>query len=155
MNLQNLIPNSERTPEYRRELARKMGIASGEARRAKRDAIKAAQMVLSLTPEMPDVIKQQIKQLGIKTSQKDKPTAMIISMSALMRKAMAGDIKSLEFLLNLAGEGGEAEEAAASTAMTPGAIRERLDAMDDDTLMKYEQICGMFSEGKEEEPTDE
>ena len=34
--LENLIPNSERTPEELREMTRKGGIASGEARREKR-----------------------------------------------------------------------------------------------------------------------
>ena len=32
-NEKNLIPNSERTPEERKELARKAGIASGKSRR--------------------------------------------------------------------------------------------------------------------------
>ena len=36
MNQDNLIPNSERTPEERKELARKAGIASGKARRERR-----------------------------------------------------------------------------------------------------------------------
>ena len=36
-NEQNLIPNSERTPEELREQTRKAGIASGKARRMKRD----------------------------------------------------------------------------------------------------------------------
>lgn len=35
-NSKNLIPNSERTPEELREIARKGGIASGEARRKKK-----------------------------------------------------------------------------------------------------------------------
>ena len=36
MNESNLIPNSERTPKERKELARKAGIASGEARRRRK-----------------------------------------------------------------------------------------------------------------------
>ena len=36
MNESNLIPNSERTPEERQELARKGGIASGESRRRRK-----------------------------------------------------------------------------------------------------------------------
>ena len=36
MNESNLIPNSERTPKERQELARKAGIASGEARRRRK-----------------------------------------------------------------------------------------------------------------------
>lgn len=35
-NINNLIPNSERTPEELREMTRKGGIASGEARRRKK-----------------------------------------------------------------------------------------------------------------------
>ena len=35
-NEQNLVPNENRTPEERRENARKAGIASGEARRLKK-----------------------------------------------------------------------------------------------------------------------
>ena len=38
MNDENLIKNSDRTPSERRELARKAGKASGEARRRKRDS---------------------------------------------------------------------------------------------------------------------
>ncbi|OPZ44366.1 MAG: hypothetical protein BWY95_02118 [Bacteroidetes bacterium ADurb.BinA104] len=36
IRLENLIPNEQRTPEERRENARKAGIASGEARREKK-----------------------------------------------------------------------------------------------------------------------
>lgn len=46
MNEENLIPNSERTPSERRELARRAGIASGEARRQKRTMREIAREVL-------------------------------------------------------------------------------------------------------------
>lgn len=36
MNESNLIPNSERTPKERQEIARKGGIASGKARRERK-----------------------------------------------------------------------------------------------------------------------
>lgn len=42
----NLVPNSERTPEQRRENARKAGIASGEARRARKTLVEALKQVL-------------------------------------------------------------------------------------------------------------
>jgi len=45
-NEKNLIPNSERTPEELREQTRKAGIASGEARRKKRDLRKAIEILL-------------------------------------------------------------------------------------------------------------
>lgn len=46
MNNSNLIPNTERSPEELREMGRKGGIASGKARRRKRDLQKLAKMLL-------------------------------------------------------------------------------------------------------------
>lgn len=46
MNEKNLIPNTERSPEELREMGRKGGIASGRARRRKRDLRKLASMLL-------------------------------------------------------------------------------------------------------------
>ena len=43
----NLIPNSERTPEERKEIATAGGIASGAARRRKRSLKEAADLYLS------------------------------------------------------------------------------------------------------------
>ncbi len=43
---ENLIPNSERSPEELREMGRKGGIASGKARREKRDLQKMAKLWL-------------------------------------------------------------------------------------------------------------
>lgn len=40
----NLIPNSERSPEELREMGRKGGIKSGEARRRKRDMLKMTKL---------------------------------------------------------------------------------------------------------------
>ena len=45
-NIDNLIPNSKRSPEELREMTRKGGIASGEARRAKRDMRERMKMML-------------------------------------------------------------------------------------------------------------
>lgn len=46
MNEKNLIPNYERSPSELREMGRKGGIASGKARRCKRDLQKLARMLL-------------------------------------------------------------------------------------------------------------
>lgn len=45
-NINNLVPNEDRTPEERRANARKAGMASGAARRRKADLRKAAQQIL-------------------------------------------------------------------------------------------------------------
>ena len=46
MNEENLIPLGQRTKKEQREIQRKGGIASGEARRAKRDMRKLMKMML-------------------------------------------------------------------------------------------------------------
>ena len=63
----NLIPNSERSPEELREMGRKGGIKSGEARRKKRDQEKTARMltdILSNSPEFKARIEKLVKMLG-------------------------------------------------------------------------------------------
>lgn len=44
--IKNLIPQSERTKEEQREIARKGGIASGETRRAKKSLREAMQILM-------------------------------------------------------------------------------------------------------------
>ena len=89
-NEQNLIPNSERTPKQRRENAQKAGIASGEARRKKRDLKLAIQALLEA-----DV--------------KDKRTGEVMSGAeaiavAQYRKALKGDTKAFEVLRDTSGQ---------------------------------------------------
>ena len=63
----NLIPNSERSPEELREMGRKGGIKSGEARRKKRDQEKTARMltdILSNSPEFKAGMEELVKMLG-------------------------------------------------------------------------------------------
>lgn len=49
MNAGNLIPNSQRTRQELREMGRKGGIASGKARRKKKELKKIAKWILSDT----------------------------------------------------------------------------------------------------------
>ena len=42
----DLIPQNKRTKEEQKEIARKGGIASGEARRAKKKAVEVARLIL-------------------------------------------------------------------------------------------------------------
>lgn len=51
-NSENLVPNSERTPSQRKEIATKGGIASGKARRDKRLIQEALQRALKGTYEV-------------------------------------------------------------------------------------------------------
>lgn len=53
-NADNLIPNSKRSPKELREMTRKGGIASGKARRAKRDMRERMKMMLEEKPKGKD-----------------------------------------------------------------------------------------------------
>ena len=59
----NLIPNSERSPEELREMGRKGGIKSGEARRKKRDQEKTVQMLSQILMNNPE-IKTRMKEIA-------------------------------------------------------------------------------------------
>lgn len=91
MNEKNLKPNSERTPKERQELARKAGIASGEARRRKRSLKEQFDLLLSLPVNKDGKIGQRIKlvadDLGIPVEELDNQMAMCLNMfSASMSK---------------------------------------------------------------------
>ena len=73
-NEQNLIPNENRTPTERRENARKAGIASGKARREKRDRHKRIQELFSLAIQDPK-LKQNLEKMGIDVTDADLETA--------------------------------------------------------------------------------
>lgn len=59
----NLIPNNERSPEELREMGRKGGIASGRARRRKRDEIRFAKIFMEEFDKLEKKDKDQAKQV--------------------------------------------------------------------------------------------
>lgn len=92
-NEQNLIPASQRTPSERRAIAQKAGIASGEARRAKKTAAEFARLILE----------QQLKSTDtLKTG--DVPLADNTVIAAIMavhaNKAMEGDVQSAKLMID-------------------------------------------------------
>lgn len=84
MNEENLIPQSERTKEEQREIARKGGIASGEARRRKKTLKEALIMALEI--------------------EKDNKTIQEIGVEALLQKFMGGDIQAFTTVRDTIGE---------------------------------------------------
>lgn len=93
-NPQNIIPNSERTPEERKAIATAGGIASGEARRRKRTLRQIAEMLADETLPVP---------------QPDGTTKTLTYDVAMIQrqyqKAIAeGDTQAAKFLTNLLGE---------------------------------------------------
>lgn len=85
-NMDNLVPNEQRTPEERRENARKAGVASGEARRAKKT--------------MRDVLEILLES---KAPESDK-TNIEAMMAKAVLKALNGDLKAMEFVRDTSGQ---------------------------------------------------
>lgn len=100
MNASNLIPNSARTPEELREIARKGGIASGEARRKKKKFKEDFELLLSL-PANSKKSKDVLKNMGIEKDDRLYQMALVVS---IYNRALSGDKDSIEFILNLLGE---------------------------------------------------
>ena len=80
----NLIPFSERSKEEARELGRKGGIASGEARRRKKTFKEQFDLLLSLPVNKDGNIGKKIKavadDLGIPVEELDNQMAMCLNM---------------------------------------------------------------------------
>lgn len=87
--MDNLIPNSERSPEEVRENGRKGGIASGVARRRKKDLREACLAIL---------------ETEITTKSGDKMTGSEAMVAKLFQQAMQGNIKAFIALRDTAGQ---------------------------------------------------
>ena len=89
-NEKNLKPNSERTPNERKELARKAGKASGKARLAKKTAREYAIAALEGVVKGKD---------GTKTTVKD------VMIQKLIAKAVGeSDLNAIKYIVELIGE---------------------------------------------------
>lgn len=105
MNDENLIPLNKRTKSEQREIAKKGGKKSGEARRRKKSLKAAMEMVLAL-PVKDDDILGTLSAMGIETDGMDNMTAMVC---ALMRKAVSGDVAATKEIRSIIGEDNDAE----------------------------------------------
>ena len=107
-NEKNLIPNSERTPEERREIATAGGKASGVSRRRKRSLKEAADLYLSL-PVADRRTWNKIARRGVDPDDIDNQMAMIIGLTMA---ATAGDARAAKVIVDLLGEDSHSGEAA-------------------------------------------
>ena len=96
--IENLIP--VRTEEEAREKGRKGGIASGKARREKRDRKQRMAELLDLNMQGAGVDKIK-KFFGLKD---DLTAYETICLSCLMKAMQKGDANALEKLLKISGE---------------------------------------------------
>lgn len=94
MNSQNLVPNSERTPEQRKTNATKAGRASGAARRRKKDLRMALEILLDKKYPQYDKNGNLLR----KVSGTEAITAK------LFEQAMKGNIKAFETIRATVGQ---------------------------------------------------
>ena len=99
--IENLIPMTELTEDEQREMARKGGVASGKARREKRDRKQIASELLDLTVQGAgiDKIKKFFNMKNVELTAYDT-----MFLSCMMKAMQKGDAKALEKLLKIAGE---------------------------------------------------
>lgn len=99
-NEQNLIPNSQRTPEELREITRKGGIASGKARRQRKTLAQIGEMIGGL-----DIKSQKNREIMRKAGITDEDMINDVGMMfRLNMKAQSGDTKAIELLSKLRGQ---------------------------------------------------
>lgn len=104
----NLIPQSERTKDEQREIARMGGIASGKARREKKTIQKIlADLLDSEIKDSPQFAKLASK-MGVES---DKSVKDIFTMVCLLNSVKSGNLDDLERLSKLLGEDKQNENA--------------------------------------------
>ncbi|MBQ2007839.1 MAG: hypothetical protein II236_04105 [Alistipes sp.] len=93
MNDKNLIPTTELTETERRELARKGGIASGEARRRRKQ----------LRDDLLAMLDEEVE-FKTKDGQSVKATVQAGVARKLIKQASEGNLKAIELMAKLTGE---------------------------------------------------
>lgn len=94
--------NSNRTPRERRELAKRAGKASGEARRRKADFQKTLNMLLTAEIDVPE--KPLLESMGVES------TLESAILMAQIKAALAGSTKAATFVAKYSGQSAEPEE---------------------------------------------
>lgn len=122
-NEKNLIPNSERTPKERQDLARKAGQASGIARRRKKSMREAADLYLSL-PVTDGRRAGKLRRRQIDPEDIDNQMAMIVG---LVDAATEGDARAAKVVLEMLGD----DPAQKDSGETLNALYEALEAEPD------------------------
>ena len=97
---ENLIPLNRRTKGERRKIATMGGVASGEARRARRTARQCAEIYLSLP--VSDMRKRN--KMGRDGVDPDDIDNMMLMVAAMTKAAQPGDVAAFNTLLKVLGE---------------------------------------------------
>jgi len=97
----DLISLGDRTIEEQQRIAQMGGIASGAVRRKKAAMKDYVQFILGMKRKVSEKTLEQLKEMGVT---EDEVTGQTLALMKIMDKAIAGDIKAMEFLRDTAGE---------------------------------------------------
>ena len=100
---ENLLPpfGKGRSTDEARESGQIGGLVSGAVRRKKAAMRDYAQFILGIKRKVSDKTLQQLREMGIS---EEEVTGQTLALMKIMDKAIAGDIKAMEFLRDTAGE---------------------------------------------------
>ena len=104
----NLIPQSERTKDEQREIARMGGIASGKARREKQKTQQILADLVSIKNKDLATFKKEAKKMGLDG---DISIHELFTMVCLLNSVKSGNLGDLERLSKLLGEDKQYEYA--------------------------------------------
>ena len=113
----NLIPNSERTAERRREIAKMGGKASGVARNAHKALRDTLLELLSLPMKKGSVAETATSIEGMKNADVNLSVRARIMLS-MVTKAAKGDVKAAAFIRDTIGEAPVQEVKVEQSAVT-------------------------------------
>lgn len=130
--------NNKRTPEERRELAKKAGKASGQARRRKADFRKTLNLLLTAEIDNEEW-KPVLESLGIEC------TLESALLMAQIKMALAGDTQAAKFVAQYSGQSARAEEDLENKKADTELIKARKEAItgeneNDEALDRLDQI---------------
>ena len=130
--------NSRRTPEERRELAKKAGQASGKARRRKANFQKTLNMLLTAEIDSEEWT-PILGALGVEC------TLESALLMAQIKMALEGDTQAAQFVAQYSGQSGRAEEDLENKKAETELIRARKEAItgeneNDEALDRLDQI---------------
>lgn len=130
--------NDKRTPEERRELAKKAGKASGQARRRKADFRKTLNLLLTAKIDNEEW-KPVLESLGIEC------TLESALLMAQIKMALTGDTQAAKFVAQYSGQSARAEEDLENKKADTELIKARKEAItgeneNDEALDRLDQI---------------
>ena len=138
-NEENLIPMDERTENEQREIARKGGKKSGEARRRKKDMKAKMKLLLSLQPTASQT--ELLKALGIPEEDADNEMLLVAMFQAATEDR---DTKAFDKVMDVLGKTVQREELT---------LKKRQAAKQDKPSngMTEQLIAGMQEQGAEDD----